>query len=163
MKSPADYFKPPIQSHRGFRSSSSSANPECLYQARWHAGVVLSPPPSARDARVAGKVEGDHGNLGMYRLRSQQNGFRLLNTLDPPKRIGETDPPALVFRLNLYKVAKELPPDIQVITIHPPEKVMFVPRAIIENCERVQSKGWVYCISRKTVAGAVGIGVAANV
>ena len=31
---------------------------------------------SARDACVARKVECDHGNLGMYRLRSQQNGFR---------------------------------------------------------------------------------------
>jgi hypothetical protein len=31
---------------------------------------------SARDACVARKVECDHGSLGMYRLRSQQNGFR---------------------------------------------------------------------------------------
>ena len=53
---------------------------------------------AARDARVAGKAESDHGNLGMYRLRSQQNGFRLLYTLDPPNRIGETDPPDLRFQ-----------------------------------------------------------------
>ena len=37
-----------------------------------------------RDARVAGKVESDYGNLGMYRLRSQQSGFRFLYTLGPP-------------------------------------------------------------------------------
>ena len=62
---------------------------------------------------------------------------------------------------ELSQILKELPPDIQVITIDTPEKVIFVPRAIIENCDRVQSKGWVYCIFRKTVAGALGIGVAA--
>jgi len=54
----------------------------------------------------------------------------------------------------------ELPPDIQVITIDTPEKVIFVPKAIIENCDRVQSKGWVYCIFRKPLAGVL---VAANV
>jgi hypothetical protein len=32
------------------------------------------------DARIAGKVESDHGDLGMYRLRPEQNGFRYLNT-----------------------------------------------------------------------------------
>jgi hypothetical protein len=57
---------------------------------------------AARDARVAGKAESDHGNFGMYRLRPQQNGFRLLYTLDPPDRIGETDPPDLVFRLTRW-------------------------------------------------------------
>ena len=55
---------------------------------------------SARDACVARKVECDHGNLGMYRLRSQQNGFRCLYTLDPPDRIGEIDPPASDVRLE---------------------------------------------------------------
>jgi hypothetical protein len=54
---------------------------------------------------VAGEVERDHGNFGMYRLRSEQNGFRLLYTLDPPNRIGETDPPACGFRINLYQMA----------------------------------------------------------
>ena len=37
---------------------------------------------AARDARIAGKVEGDHGNLGMYRLRPEQNGLRLLDAFD---------------------------------------------------------------------------------
>jgi len=54
---------------------------------------------AARDASVAGEAEGDQSILGMYRLPSQQNGFRLLYTLDPPNRIGESDPPARVFRL----------------------------------------------------------------
>ena len=61
---------------------------------------------------------------------------------------------------ELNQILRELPPDIQVITIDTPEKVIFVPRAIIENCDRVQSKGWVYCIFRKPVAGVL---VAANV
>jgi len=56
---------------------------------------------AARDARVVGKVESDHGNLGMYRLRPQQNGFRLLYTLDPPNRIGETDPPVCGVETNV--------------------------------------------------------------
>ena len=34
---------------------------------------------AARNARITGKVESDHGNLGMYGLRPEQNGFRLLN------------------------------------------------------------------------------------
>jgi len=42
----------------------------------------------------------------MYRLRAEQNGFRLLDALDPPNRIGETDPPGLVFRLNLHQVER---------------------------------------------------------
>ncbi len=33
-----------------------------------------------------GEVESDHGNLGIYLLRTQQNGFCLLYTLDPPNR-----------------------------------------------------------------------------
>ena len=33
---------------------------------------------AARDAPVAGEAESDHGNFGMYRLRPQQNGFRLI-------------------------------------------------------------------------------------
>ena len=60
---------------------------------------------ATRDACVAGKAECDHGNFGMYRLRPQQNGFRFLYTLDPSNRIGETDSPGFVFRLNLHKVA----------------------------------------------------------
>jgi hypothetical protein len=60
---------------------------------------------AARDARVAGKAESDHGNFGMYRLRPQQNGFRLPYTLYPSDRIGESDLPGVVFRLNLHKVA----------------------------------------------------------
>jgi hypothetical protein len=61
---------------------------------------------------------------------------------------------------ELSQILRELPPDVQVITIDTPEKVIFVPRAIIENCDRVRSKEWVYCIFRKTVAGVI---VAANV
>jgi hypothetical protein len=38
---------------------------------------------AARDARVAGKAESDHGNFG---LRPEQNGFRLLNAFDASKR-----------------------------------------------------------------------------
>lgn len=44
---------------------------------------------AARDARVAGKLEGDHGNLGMYGLRPQQMASVLLETLNAPDRIGE--------------------------------------------------------------------------
>jgi hypothetical protein len=64
---------------------------------------------AARDARVAGKVESDQGDFGMYRLRPQQNGFGLLDALYPSDRIGEIDPPGLVFRLNLHKVAGNRP------------------------------------------------------
>jgi hypothetical protein len=53
----------------------------------------------------ASSVERDHGNFWMYRLRPQQNGFRLLYTLDLSNGIGQIDPPGLVFRLNLHKVA----------------------------------------------------------
>ena len=54
-----------------------------------------------------------------------------------------------------------LPPDIQVITIDSPDKVIYVPKAIVENCDRVQAKNWVYCVFRKTlaVAGVWAIGV----
>ena len=41
------------------------------------------------DTCVAGQVECDHCNPGMYRLRPQQNGLRLLNALVPPDGIGE--------------------------------------------------------------------------
>ena len=34
---------------------------------------------AARDARVAGQVECDHGNLGVYRMRPEQNGLHLLD------------------------------------------------------------------------------------
>ena len=42
-----------------------------------------------RDTRVAGKLEGDYGNLGMYGLRPQQMASVLLETLNAPDRIGE--------------------------------------------------------------------------
>jgi len=35
---------------------------------------------AGRDACLAGEAEGDQSILGMYRLRPQQNGFRLLST-----------------------------------------------------------------------------------
>jgi hypothetical protein len=38
----------------------------------------------AAHAGVSGEGESDSGNLGMYRLRSHQNGFRFLYTLDLP-------------------------------------------------------------------------------
>ena len=38
----------------------------------------------AAHAGVAGEGESDSGNLGMYRLRPHQNGFRFLYTLDLP-------------------------------------------------------------------------------
>jgi hypothetical protein len=41
----------------------------------------------------------------MHCLRSQQNGFCLLNAFAPPDRIAQADPPDLIFRFNLYKVA----------------------------------------------------------
>ncbi len=41
----------------------------------------------------------------MYRLRSEQNCFRLLYAFSAPKRIGETDPPSCGLRINLYQVA----------------------------------------------------------
>ena len=40
----------------------------------------------------------------MYCLCPQQNGFRLLNPLASPDRIGETNPPSLIFWFNLYEV-----------------------------------------------------------
>jgi hypothetical protein len=55
---------------------------------------------AARDARVAGKAESDHGNFGMYRLRPEQNGFRLRNAFDASDRIGETDLPAPRFQVE---------------------------------------------------------------
>ena len=64
---------------------------------------------------------------------------------------------------ELSQILGELPLDIQVITIDSPDKVIYVPKAIVENCERVRGKNWVYCIFRKTVAAALGIGVVANV
>ena len=42
---------------------------------------------------------------GVYRLRPEQNGIRLLNAFGASKCIGETDPPGCVLRLNLHKVA----------------------------------------------------------
>ena len=42
---------------------------------------------------------------GVYRLRPEQNGIRLLNAFGASKCIGETDPPACGFRINLYQVA----------------------------------------------------------
>ena len=84
-------------------------------------------------------------------MREVEN-FRLLKTMQLSCIRRAMDSP------ELRRILKELPPGIQVITIDTPEKVMFVPRAIIENCERVQSKGWVYCIFRKTVAGAIVAG-----
>jgi hypothetical protein len=66
---------------------------------------------------------------------------------------------------ELSQILGELPPDIQVITIDSPDKVIYVPKAIVENCERVEGKNWVYCIFRKTlgtvtrVAGVWAIGL----
>ena len=57
------------------------------------------------DTCVAGQVESNHGNLGMNGLRPEQNGFCLVNAFGAPNRIGKTDPPAGVFRLNLYQMA----------------------------------------------------------
>ena len=37
--------------------------------------------------------------------RLEQYGLRILYTLSASKRIGETDPPASGFRINLYQVA----------------------------------------------------------
>ena len=92
------YSKPAIQSHKGFRSSSSSANPRMsLSSSIACAKALFRVLHAAGDARVAGKVESDHGNLGMYRLCPEQNGFRLLNAFGASKRIGETDPPGLRF------------------------------------------------------------------
>ena len=44
---------------------------------------------AASDARVARRIECDHGNLGMYGLRPQQMASVLLETLNAPDRIGE--------------------------------------------------------------------------
>jgi hypothetical protein len=41
----------------------------------------------------------------MYRLRPKQNGLRIFYTLGSSYRIGETDPPASGFRINLHNVA----------------------------------------------------------
>jgi hypothetical protein len=41
----------------------------------------------------------------MYRFRPEQNGFRLLDAFGASNRIGESDPPTCVFRLNLHKMA----------------------------------------------------------
>ena len=60
---------------------------------------------AARDARITGKVERDHGNVGMYPLRPEQNGFRLPNAFGASKRIGEADSPTCGSGINLYQMA----------------------------------------------------------
>ena len=56
---------------------------------------------AAGDASIAREVESDHCNLGMYCLRPEQNGFRLLNAFRASKRIGEADPPTCGSGINL--------------------------------------------------------------
>jgi len=58
---------------------------------------------AAHDARITGKVESDHGNLGMYRLCPEENGLCLFNAFGASKRIGETDPPACGFRITFTR------------------------------------------------------------
>jgi hypothetical protein len=60
---------------------------------------------AAGAARIARKIEGDHGNFGMNRLRPQQNGFCILNAFGASNRVGETDLPACGLRINLYQMA----------------------------------------------------------
>ena len=83
MKSPADYFKPPIQStglqiliiERQCTNVFIKIDriPEAFFRL-FHA---------ARNARITGKVESNHGNLGMDGLRPQQSetGTQYLTTL----------------------------------------------------------------------------------
>ena len=89
----SDYSKPAIQSHKGFRCSSSSANARMSLSRSIACPKALFRLVHACDARITGKVESDHGNLGMYRLRPQHNGFRILNAFGASNRIGEADPP----------------------------------------------------------------------
>jgi hypothetical protein len=63
---------------------------ECLYRADGSLQALFRLFPAARDARVAGEAESNHGNLGVYRLRPEQNGFGILNAFGASKRIGET-------------------------------------------------------------------------
>jgi len=95
-----DYSKLAIQSHKDFRSSSSTANSRMSLSSLMarRRRIKLNGTPqafvrlhhAARGARITGKLESDHGNLGMHRLRAQQNGFRLLNAFGASNRIGET-------------------------------------------------------------------------
>jgi hypothetical protein len=57
---------------------------------------------------------------------------------------------------DLTQILGKLPEDVQIITIDSPEKIVFVPKAIIADCERVRTQEWVVCIFRKAakIAGA---------
>lgn len=101
---------------------------------------------AAHDARIAGKIEGDHGNLWMYCLRPQQNGFRLLNTLAPPNRIREANPPALIFWLNLYEVASKRRGHIPFLSRHVEVHTRtedFIAMRVL-RCDLLESKGRIF-------------------
>ena len=50
---------------------------------------------------------------------------------------------------DLIHILGKLPEDVQIIEIDSVEKAIFVPKAIIEDCERIKAEDWVYFIYRK--------------
>jgi hypothetical protein len=62
---------------------------------------------------------------------------------------------------DLTDILGKLPEDVQIITIDSPEKVIFVPKAIIADCERVRTKDWVVCIFRRAKEIAAAWAIAA--
>jgi hypothetical protein len=90
LKSPADHFKSPIQSHGAFRSSSSRANAEISIKIDRIPEAFFGLFHAARNARITGKVENDHGNFEINGLRRSRmaSAFSTLSF----KPLGETDP-----------------------------------------------------------------------
>ena len=70
---------PPILCYKGRGSSLSIANPR----------RPLSSLMSRRRRSFAFSMRA----FEMYRSRPEQKGLRVLDTLDPPDRVGQTDPP----------------------------------------------------------------------
>jgi hypothetical protein len=79
------YQSPNACGHSPKRSISAPVTSERRYIKLDACRVFFRLHHCGRDARVVGEGERDHGNLGMYRLRPEQNGFRLLNAFGASK------------------------------------------------------------------------------
>lgn len=106
MKSPADYFKPPIQSQKGLQIFIFERQfPSLFVKFDGVSQSLFCLLHAGGDASIASKVKSDHCDFGMYFLLPEQNGFCLLNAFGASERIGEADSPACGSGINRARQA----------------------------------------------------------